>query len=114
MSTTAKPPTRTTVILDKPSDWDEWIFILEQKAKAANIWQLINPDLDAEPAQPEEPIEPRPEDVREGVLSIAGLTAADRDVYKLLFASYKSQVAKYEKQRLALQDIQNHILSTVA
>src|SRR2546423_15215547 len=83
MSSTPNSPNRTTVVLDKPSDWYEWIFILEQKAKAANSWNLINPDLNTEPAQPEEPIEPRPQDIREGVLSIAGLTAADRDVYKL-------------------------------
>src|SRR4051812_33326379 len=114
MSTVSTTPTRSTVILEKPSDWDEWIFIVEQKAKSANIWNLVNPDLATEPAQPREPSEPTPATVKPGATSIVGFSAEERDTYKLLFAGHKTQLAKYEKQRIALQDIQNHILSTLS
>jgi hypothetical protein len=34
--------TKTVIILDKPSDWHEWILIINKKAWDAKIEKLIN------------------------------------------------------------------------
>jgi hypothetical protein len=34
--------TKTIVILDKPSDWHEWISIINKKARDAKIEKLVN------------------------------------------------------------------------
>jgi hypothetical protein len=34
--------TKTVVILDKPSDWHEWISIINKKARDAKIEKLVN------------------------------------------------------------------------
>jgi hypothetical protein len=34
--------TKTVVILDKPSDWHEWILIINKKARDAKIEKLVN------------------------------------------------------------------------
>ena len=37
-------PVKTAiVILDRPSDWDEWLFLVERKARSHGIWQYIDP-----------------------------------------------------------------------
>src|SRR6478672_6220061 len=82
--------------------------------EGANIWDLVNPDLTPEPAQPREPDEPTPDSVRQGAIAVTELSAAERDTYKLLWAGYKNRLAKYEKKHAALQDIQNFILLTLS
>jgi hypothetical protein len=38
--------TRTTVILKKPADWEEWIFLRKDSANRHHLWSMVNPDLD--------------------------------------------------------------------
>jgi hypothetical protein len=38
--------TRTTVILEKPADWEEWIFLRKDSADRHHLWSMVNPDLD--------------------------------------------------------------------
>jgi hypothetical protein len=51
--------TKTVVILDKPSDWHEWISIINKKSQDAKIEKLVNVNaLEALKAleEPEEPL----------------------------------------------------------
>ena len=36
--------TKATVILDKPEDWQEWIFLRKDSANQNGIWNMV--DLD--------------------------------------------------------------------
>jgi hypothetical protein len=38
--------TRTTVILEKPADWEEWIFLRKDSADRHHLWLMVNLDLD--------------------------------------------------------------------
>jgi hypothetical protein len=39
----------TRVILNSPADWDEWNFLVREKAQSLSIWEYINPNLPQEP-----------------------------------------------------------------
>jgi hypothetical protein len=58
--------TRSTVILEKPAEWDEWIFPRKDSADRHQLWSMVNPDLD-EPAleKLEEPAAVEPEQYHE-------------------------------------------------
>jgi putative SOS response-associated peptidase YedK len=48
--------TRTIVILEKPADWEEWMFLRKDSANRHQLWSMVNPDLDE--AALEKPVEP--------------------------------------------------------
>ena len=37
--------TKTTVILDEPSDWQKWIFLRKDSAQRNDLWAYVNPDV---------------------------------------------------------------------
>jgi hypothetical protein len=37
--------TKTTVILDQPSDWQKWIFLRKDSAQRNDLWMYVNPDV---------------------------------------------------------------------
>jgi hypothetical protein len=36
---------RTTIILDKPEDWEVWIFLRKDSANRHHLWSMVDPDL---------------------------------------------------------------------
>ena len=106
--------TKTTVILERPSDWHEWLFIIRNRALDNNIEQLVNPDLATEPLRPTEPTKPTPNDVKRGANGLTDLDAPQIELYKLLREEYKMEFAKYERKRIALTEIRQFIISTVS
>ncbi|KAI1559418.1 hypothetical protein PtrEW7m1_011899, partial [Pyrenophora tritici-repentis] len=59
--------TKTTVILEKPSDWQEWLFLRRDKATLNGIWEYCNPDMSQhELKKLIEPVRPTPATVAEG------------------------------------------------
>lgn len=71
----ASPARSTIIVLDKPSDWDEWLFLLKRKANNHDIWQYINPEEATQPALPEKPTLPDAKTVDASAQSIQALTA---------------------------------------
>jgi hypothetical protein len=70
--------TKTVVILDKPSDWHEWISIINKKAQDAKIEKLVNVNaLEALKAL-EEPEEPLVSAVNEDAIMIYDLKAPSK------------------------------------
>jgi hypothetical protein len=55
---------RISVILDGPSDWDEWIEIMKVIVLAGKIWDYIDPSKDQVPVL-EEPKPPKPRNVND-------------------------------------------------
>ena len=50
--------TTKTVILDLPSHWDSWIFVVKSIAEGGEAWKYVNLDLGQEPVIPERPKRP--------------------------------------------------------
>jgi hypothetical protein len=40
--------TRASIILRKPYDWSEWLFMRKISADRKSLWEYVNPDLTAE------------------------------------------------------------------
>lgn len=106
--------TKTTVILEKPSDWHEWLFIIRNKALDNDIEQLINPDLATEPPQLIEPTKPTPQNVRLDAMDITDLNNKEIELFKILRDEFRIDLAKYEQRRTALTEIRQLIISTIS
>jgi hypothetical protein len=37
---------KTTVIPEKPADWEEWIFLRKFRASRHHLWSMVSPDVD--------------------------------------------------------------------
>ena len=48
-SMTTSTVTKSTVILDKPGDWDDWLYIVKTIARNAEILDLVGLRETAEP-----------------------------------------------------------------
>ena len=108
-STTAK-----TVILDQPSDWKPWLFIVKTMADGGDIWIYINPDLQTEPVIPIRPNRPTPQDVNVNKTTVVELDPAERDIYKVLLSVYKEDLANTNKILDTIQAVRTHIVTTVS
>ncbi|KAF2621749.1 hypothetical protein BU25DRAFT_353635, partial [Macroventuria anomochaeta] len=49
-----------TIILDKPENWFNWLFIRQDIADRHNLWQYVNPDV-AKEDLPELTESPKPQ-----------------------------------------------------
>jgi len=85
--------TTKTVILDLPSHWDSWIFVVKSIADGGDVWQYINPDLEAEPAIPIRPAKPTAQNVNPAKSSTTTLTSLELDMFKVLLTEYREDLA---------------------
>jgi hypothetical protein len=85
---------KSTVILDRPADWDEWLFLIEFTAQHSEISSYINLSK-LEPSELVEPAEPISMDIKESVTALTGLFAEKRDIYKILRDEYKIKLMFY-------------------
>ena len=107
-------PTKTSVILDKPSDWDEWLFLIKEKAVTNDVWQYSNPTLREEPTLPSKPTRPVPSDVKAGVTTIQDLTPDDRQTLQYLRDDYKSEEKEYLLLSKGIKEINNLVCTTIS
>jgi hypothetical protein len=52
--------TTKTVILDQPSHWESWLFVVKTIANGGDTWKYIDLDLNTEPIVPNRPEKPNP------------------------------------------------------
>lgn len=103
----ASSSSQKKIVLSKPEDWDTWIAFVRIKATNANIWQLINPEHRTQPAVLTEPVEP--------ILTLgATFDKAQYDFHVAKQNIYKSQLAKFDKQKAAFADIINFIFESIS
>jgi len=102
------------VVLDQPSHWESWLFIVKTLADGGNVWEYINPDLEMEPQTPLRPAKPAPTDVNPDKTSIVELDSEEKDTFKLLLAMYKDDLSIANRVTDVLQSIRNHIVTTVS
>jgi hypothetical protein len=116
MTTKSDPAiTRITVVLDKPSDWHNWLFIRQNSAQRTNLLQYVNPSIAVdELPELKELVEPKLTDYKEGAKSLGNLSAADRESYKWDYERFEKRHAVWSKKERALADFNSEISKTVA
>jgi len=109
MAATAK-----TVILDRPSHWDSWIFIVKSIAAGGDTWKYVNLELGSEPVIPGRPEKPTATDVNPAKSTTTSLTLAELDMYKVLLAEYREDLATVKQVLNTLQTVRNHVVTTIS
>jgi len=115
MSNTQASIQRVSVILNGPNDWSEWIEIVKTKAKASEIWELVDPSI-AKTALPafQEPILPRPANVNPAKTTISSLDTDEKEELQVLRQDYKRKSRRYDQQRAALGNLRIYIQETIS
>ncbi|KAI0604184.1 hypothetical protein TUN205_11570, partial [Pyrenophora tritici-repentis] len=107
--------TKTTVILEKPSDWQEWLFLRRDKATLNGIWEYCNPDMSQhELKKLIEPVRPTPATVAEGVTLRSQLTHEQRLDYQDLLDAWEYDQKTYLHRQKALNELTSEIAQTTA
>ncbi|KAF1964022.1 hypothetical protein BU23DRAFT_494288 [Bimuria novae-zelandiae CBS 107.79] len=121
MATESDPTTmHVTVVLNKPEDWQAWIFLRKDVAQQHDLWQYCNPDVaTADLPLLTEPVEPMAHQYK--VTKVPGTIYADADLndnefrrYQFAYDRYEKQYTRYLKQKQALQNLNTDISTTIA
>jgi hypothetical protein len=107
-------PAKVSVILDKPSDWNEWMFLVKQRAQLVEVWQYANPELEEAPTKPKRPQRPEPSDVKPEALTIGELTDQERQTLLIFRDDYKIQEKEYQLLTKGLRELDNMICTTIS
>jgi hypothetical protein len=113
MVVTTKNTTKT-IILDLPSDWESWIFVVKTIANGGDVWKYINPDLGIEPIVPSRPEMPTPSGINPTKTTLPELDLAEKETFKLLLAIYKEDQSTVKQALDVIQTIRTHIVTTVS
>jgi hypothetical protein len=103
---------KTTVVLAKPSDWDEWILIINFMTRRSDIDEYV--DL----IKPETPESVKPGmstffSIKSGATSSKNLTEDERRDLLMMRDDFKETVRTYRKKSEALKGLNLHILTTI-
>ena len=102
---------KANIILNKPSDWLQWFFIIQDTAKTNEVWQYIDPATKKDDLPKlEPPKRPTPKDILPTAISIAQLDQHQLIAYNQLYAEYKDDLRIHEKQKQAINSISNYII----
>ena len=113
MTTTTE--SKINVILDKPSDWLQWFFIIQDTAKTNEVWEYIDPATKKDDLPKLEPLKrPTPKDILLMATLIAQLDQYQLIAYNQLYAEYKDDFRVHEKQKQAINGISNYIVRSIS
>ncbi|KAI9651581.1 MAG: hypothetical protein M1829_002687 [Trizodia sp. TS-e1964] len=108
---------KTLVILETSSDWNNWFKIIQAKANTLQVWQYVNSD--ATNIAPQEP-EPISLDMAietgtdQKVTRFTQLTGLQQSTYRFLKEEYKEDMANYRRIATGIAEIFNHIMDTIS
>ena len=84
--------TTKAVILDQPSHWEPWLFVIKTIADGGDTWRYINPDLNTELVIPSWPEKPTPRSINPAKTSLLDLDATEKETFKLFLVDYKEDL----------------------
>jgi hypothetical protein len=106
---------KVNLILNQPSDWTQWFFIIQDTATTNEVWQYIDPSTKKDDLPKlEPPKRPTLKDVLPTATSIAQLDQIKLTAYNQLYAEYKDDLRVHEKKKQAINDISNYIVRTTS
>jgi hypothetical protein len=116
--------TKATVILEKPADWQRWLFLRKDSAERNDLWQYIDPSLKAEQVRSVEQEKPKEKEVeefytgppREDNEEITILDLSEKEVsrYELWLKVHTRKEAQWSKKEKALREFNHEISRTIA
>jgi len=112
MTTTSE--SKVNLILNQPSDWTQWFFIIKDTAITNEVWQYIDPSTKDERPKLAQPSRPILRDILPTATSIAKLDPSQLTAYNQLYAKYKDDLHTYKKQKRAINNISNYIVRTTS
>jgi Pol polyprotein, beta-barrel domain len=110
MSTLSTVPETSAVHLRTTKDWPRYIALVRTRALQKAVWDVIDPDR--EPTQLNEPPEPTPKKANGEVTTIAALTPAELEAYKIERDDWKAKKKLYDKKKEVLNDIEDYVIRT--
>ncbi len=106
--------TTKTVVLDEPSDWELWLFVIKTIADRGDTWPYIDPDLPEEPAVPTRPVMPKITDINLQKNTLSQLDTTEKEMLKLSLAMYKEDLINTNKILDTIQSVCKHIITTIS
>jgi len=103
-----------TVILDLPSHWEPWLFVVKTIADGGDTWKYMDPDLPAEPDVPIRSVMPTPQSVNPAKTTLLELDPAEKESFKILLSMYKEDLATSKQVLDTIQTVRTHIAATVS
>ncbi|KAF1359112.1 hypothetical protein EJ07DRAFT_178703 [Lizonia empirigonia] len=97
--------TKATFILEKPADWQRWLFLRKDSAERNDLWQR-NPQREIE--------EFYSGNTRGEEITIIDLSERDVSRYELWFKAYSRKEAQWSKKEKALREFNHEISRTIA
>ncbi|XP_044714500.1 uncharacterized protein HRG_11945 [Hirsutella rhossiliensis] len=98
------------VKLNGPSDWKQWISIIQKFAIAHGIWDFVDPSRPLNPA-PREPRRPEPSDLQDEA-TLVTLNPDKIKTFELLTSQYRHEYSIFKARQKALASLQEHIVRT--
>ncbi|KAF7507849.1 hypothetical protein GJ744_010013 [Endocarpon pusillum] len=100
---------KTVLVLESPKDWDDWYEIVRRTTRVLGISHLVDITAATAPREPFRPECPTYQDVNPLAVSYAALDDAGKDMFKVLHTSYRTEIARYDKEQAAVRDLIYHI-----
>ena len=106
--------TRATVVLERPSQWEAWLFLRRSTAEQYGIWEYCNPDI--EQSKLTELIKPSAPKTTSynNTTSFANLSADERAAFQFEYKLYECDLAEYTVKKKALGLLSAEIAKTVS
>lgn len=101
---------KRSFILSKASDWDKWLYLVQSRAKATRIWDLVDPLKETKPTQLTEPQFPELAEPGED----QAITPEAYKTYKAQSGRYRDLFTRFERQEKALSDLTTYIQSSIS
>ena len=85
------------IILNSPSDWEDWIEVIRTRALGTEIWEYVDPSTKEDSIRIlREPEIPTASTVNSDQTSISKLSEDEKKELKSLHFKYKHDLVKYE------------------
>ncbi|KAH6995376.1 hypothetical protein EDB80DRAFT_537998, partial [Ilyonectria destructans] len=106
------PQSSSRVTLQKPGDWNRWVSVIRKEAKAADVWQFIDPSkIDKEPLKA--PPTPTAQDADPSMTLVKDLSPEKVKILDALLQQHSTEFKLYRDKVKALGAIQRLISKTV-
>jgi hypothetical protein len=113
MDTSTQSVQRINIILDKPSDWLPWLFVIKDLATQSDVWEYIDPSKTTVSTLTI-PERPHPQSVKPDATSIADLDDSQIPRWNAIYRDYEDQKRDYLRQKLALDRIATYITTSIS
>jgi hypothetical protein len=86
---------KTSVVLKKSVDWDEWVLIINAMAKRGDVSEYVDLTAAVETAEPARPAIPTFSTIKSGAASLADLDLTQQRELSILHENFKEILRIY-------------------